>query len=92
MGHGGKRTNAGRKPGVANAVNREAVARAAEGGEMPLDYMLRVMRTTEDADRADRMAIGAAPYCHSKLAQTDVNANLNVDGSVTFTWKPPQES
>lgn len=92
MARGGKRDGSGRKPGVANQANQEARDRAAAGGEMPLDYMLRVMRTTDDGDRADRMAIGAAPYCHSKLAQTDINAKLALDGSITFTWKPPQES
>jgi hypothetical protein len=93
MSHGGKRSGSGRKPGAATRANEEARAKAAEGGEMPLDYMLRVMREAEtDIERRDDMAKAAAPYCHSKLAQTDVNAQLNVDGSITFTWQPPQES
>jgi hypothetical protein len=34
-------------------------------GEMPLEYMLRVMRDrTADQKRRDRMAVLAAPYCH----------------------------
>jgi hypothetical protein len=83
----------GRPKGSPNKKTAEVIAKAAEGGEMPLDYMLRVMRDPQtDVVRKDDMAKSAAPYCHSKLAQTDVNANLNVDGSITFTWQPPQES
>ena len=92
MSHGGKRTNAGRKPGVANRITREAVERAAEGGEMPLDYMLRVMRDpVAEQSRRDDMAKAASPYVHPKLAQIDSNAKVNLDGSVTFTWPKPQE-
>jgi hypothetical protein len=83
----------GRPKGSPNKKTAEQVAAIAASGETPLDYMLRVMRDpTVDHERRDRSANNAAPYCHSKLAQTDVNAQLNVDGSITFTWQPPQES
>lgn len=38
-------------------------------GISPLDYMLSVIRDeTATAERRDRMAIAAAPYCHPKIA------------------------
>jgi hypothetical protein len=93
MAAGGKRPGAGRKVGAIGKKTEELIAAVAATGETPLDYMLRVMRDpTVDHERRDRSANNAAPYCHSKLAQTDVNAQLNVDGSITFTWQPPQES
>jgi hypothetical protein len=37
--------------------------------ELPLEYMLRIMRdpTVEDA-RRDKMAVLAAPFCHPRIA------------------------
>ncbi len=90
MAHGGNRAGAGRKPGAATKVNQEARAKALEGGESPLDYMLRVMRDIgTDAPRRDDMAKAAAPYVHAKLSSVDANVKANVDGSITFTWLPP---
>ena len=72
MARGGKRENAGRPVGAIAAVNREARAKALESGESPLDYMLRVMRDeTSEPERRDRMAQGAAPYVHAKLASLE---------------------
>ena len=83
----------GRQKGTPNKFTAQREAEIAATGETPLDYMLRVMRDpTVDHDRRDRNAAQAAPYCHSKLAQTDINAKLQADGSITFTWQPPQES
>ena len=42
---------------------------AAEAGEALLEYMLRIMRTCDNPDRADRMAIAAAPYLHVKKTE-----------------------
>lgn len=37
---------------------------------MPLDYMLRVIRDPSvDESRRDRLAVAAAPYCHSKMGE-----------------------
>jgi hypothetical protein len=70
---GGKRANAGRKPGTANKSNEEARRKAAETGETPLEYMLRVMRdATVDHDRRDDMAKAAASYVHAKLQSVQV--------------------
>jgi hypothetical protein len=41
---------------------------AKAGGDLPLDYMLRVMRDPNaSARRRDEMARAAAPYLHSRL-------------------------
>ena len=42
-------------------------------GEMPLAYMLRVMRDKEQpSERRDYMAKAAAPYCHPALKAIEV--------------------
>jgi hypothetical protein len=52
--------------------------------------MLRVMREEgEEPSRRDDMAKAAASYVHAKLAAVDATLQANVDGSVTFTWLPP---
>ncbi len=73
-GHGGARLGAGRKPGAIRKATAKAQAKAAEGGILPLDFMLYVMRD-ETAGRAERldMAKAAAPYVHAKLASVEAN-------------------
>ncbi len=68
----------GRQKGTKNkaTIERERFARhvaeqAAASGEAPLDYMLRVMRTSNDAKRRDTMAIAAAPYVHARLSAVE---------------------
>ena len=40
---------------------------AASANMTPLDYMLSIMKDTEEnSDRRDKMAYWAAPYCHGK--------------------------
>lgn len=60
-------------------MNEAARKRAAEGGLMPLDYMLSVLR---DVDRPDdeRMdaAKAAAPYLHAKLAAIEHSGGLEL--------------
>lgn len=53
-------------------MNQAARQQAAEGGIMPLDYMLQILRD-EDRDTAERMdaAKAAAPYVHAKLASVE---------------------
>lgn len=72
MAHGGARNGAGRKRGGANKISREAYERAKDSGELPLDYLLRVMRDpgADDARRID-CAKAAAPYIHPKRAPVD---------------------
>lgn len=76
---GGKRPGAGRKPGTGNRSNEEARRKAAETGETPLEYMLRVMRDpTVEHDRRDKMVVAAAPYVHAKLASVEHKGSLDV--------------
>lgn len=89
MARGGARQGAGRKPGASTAFNEEARAKAAEGGIMPLDYLLSVLRddTKPEETRID-VAKAAAPYVHARL--TSVDANVKADVSGGFAWLPPQ--
>ena len=74
MARGGARPNAGRKPGALNRFNRELLERAMEGGQLPLDYMLEVMRD-QSLDTRLRIdaAKAAAPYVHQKLTAISVD-------------------
>jgi len=57
-----------------------------EGGEMPLDFMLRTMRN-EKVDFAYRcdMAKAAAPYLHPKLAVQEIEHTPR--GPITYIWE-----
>ena len=58
------------KPGrPIGSVNKRTMAYLrTNGGELPLDYMLKVMRDPEmPVDRRDDMAKAAAPFLHAKL-------------------------
>ena len=67
MPRGGKREGGGRPKGSANKLSDIAVMRAAESGEMPLDYMLAIMRNPDMSDNMRFAAAqAAAPYCHSR--------------------------
>lgn len=69
--NGGAGRGQGRKKGIPNKTNRVIREAAAASGELPLDYMLRVMRDPKvNKDRRDEMAKAAAPYLHSKLQTT----------------------
>ncbi len=60
----------------------EIAAKATAEGETPLEYMLRVMRTSNDDRRKDAMAQAAAPYIHPKLASVEHKGDK--DSPVTF--------
>jgi hypothetical protein len=51
------------------SVNKRTLAYLrTNGGDLPLDYMLRVMRDPDASiERKDDMAKAAAPYLHAKL-------------------------
>ena len=58
----------GRKKGSTNKSRIKIIEAAKQSGEMPLDYMLRIMRDeTADVVRRDEMAKSASPYFHSKM-------------------------
>jgi hypothetical protein len=67
-GHGGKRRGSGRPKGAIRRLSEAAIREAQQSGELPLDYMLRIMRDESANDaRRDIMAIAAAPYLHARL-------------------------
>ena len=69
MPRGGKRQGAGRPRGTQNRKTAEMRAEIAVSGELPLDYMLRVMRDPNaEPHRRDAMSKAAAPYVHRPLA------------------------
>jgi hypothetical protein len=79
MNRGGARPGAGRKLGSVNRMTAEAQRSAADGGETPLEYMLRVMRDTMIKDsRRDDMAKAAAAYLHPRLTAVDHSGEPNV--------------
>ncbi len=80
MARGGARPGAGRKPGSKAQATKQALE-AVGAGEMPLEYMLRVMRDhTADEKRRDAMAAAAATYIHPRLS--------SVTGSFTHKYEP----
>ena len=79
---GGKREGAGRKRGSRNRRSVQAYMAAEAGGELPLDYMLNIMRSKSkdiDDERRDRMAIAAAPYLHAKLSNVTMDQDADID-------------
>jgi hypothetical protein len=90
MANGGARPGAGRKPGAATAMNEEARKRALEGGMSPLEYLLGVMRdTNQDAARRLDAAKAAAPYVHARLASAEIKADVSAKIDVGPSWLPP---
>jgi hypothetical protein len=72
-GKGGKRPGAGRPKGAINKVSKAERERYAAEGELPLDYMMRIMRDSRyPKARRDEMAKSAAPYFHAKLSSVEV--------------------
>src|SRR5262245_19898033 len=75
--HGGKRPGAGRPRGAASRANEQVRQEAAETGELPLAYMLRIMRDpSQPIGRRDEMAKAAAPFCHSRLSSVEHSGEI----------------
>jgi len=74
MSHGGARACAGRKRGGINRFSRDLLENAAQSGQLPVDYMLEVMRD-QSLDTRLRIdaAKAAAPYVHQKLSAISVD-------------------
>ena len=74
MSHGGARAGAGRKPGTINRFSKDLLDKAAQSGQLPVDYMLEVMRD-QSLDTRLRIdaAKAAAPYVHQKLSAISVD-------------------
>ena len=76
-GHGGKRPGAGRPTGAASRANEQVRQEAAATGELPLAYMLRIMRDpSQPVGRRDEMAKVAAPFCHSRLSSVEHSGEI----------------
>lgn len=84
---GGTRPGSGRPKGAINRATQEAKAKAKETGELPLDFMLRIMRDdgAEMTQRLD-MAKAAAPYIHAKLSAIEVSNPEGESFRHEFTW------
>ena len=77
MPRGGARPGAGRKPGAAARKTREAADLLAAEGLTPLEYMVGLMRGTQEFDEVKfEAAKAAAPYIHPRLAATQVTASI----------------
>ena len=78
--HGGTRNGAGRPKGARNQRTLAMLEAAASGGEMPIPYMLRVMRDENAPDRRrDDMAKAAAAYLHCKLSSIEEEDEGNTE-------------
>jgi hypothetical protein len=78
MARGGKRENAGRKPGVPNTKTQEVIAAVEASGLTPLDYMLNLLRDElTPTDRRDWAAEEAAPYVHARLASIEAKHDVS---------------
>lgn len=89
----------GRPKGVKNRATIEREVRAAqgvkaavEGGDLPLDVMLKRMRgDSEITDNQFQAAIAAAPYVHPRLAAVESKVTAEVAMSAPVD-APPQET
>lgn len=69
----------GRKPGSRNRLNELTRKKAENGGILPLDYMLEVMRDKNASpERRDDMAKAAGPYCSPKLTAIEHSGNVRM--------------
>jgi hypothetical protein len=68
----------GRQKGAPNRTTSEMRRAIAESGEMPVEYMVRVMRDENaDPSRRDHMARAAASYLHPRLSVADQTFETN---------------
>ena len=82
MASGGRRNGAGRPKGAPNMRTRAMFEEAAAGGEMPIAYMLHVMRDEEAPDlRRDAMAKAAAAYLYPRIAALREDTEEDVEAT-----------
>ena len=83
----GKKTG-GRKKGSRNKRLVAEERAIAAGGELPLDYMLRIMRDPDtEPPRRDDMAKAAAKFVHPALATTDASVQHTGRVKIEVGWK-----
>jgi hypothetical protein len=68
----------GRQKGVRNKATAAKAAAIAESGLTPLDYLLDVMRNSEDQFQRMYAAKAAAPYVHPRLASLEAKVDASV--------------
>jgi Family of unknown function (DUF5681) len=84
----------GRPRGSLNKRTRALIEAAEAGGEMPLDFLLRLMRDPrEPKSKRLEAAKAAAPFCHPKLnaidaTLTDIKEKPKVSIEVSFVDPP----
>lgn len=89
MPRGGYRVGAGRPKGAVAKITEEAVAKAKAGGELPHQFLLRVMRGEDiDGERPSLQmriaaAMSAAPYFAPKLAVMEAQLETTVKAVVS---------
>jgi hypothetical protein len=66
------RKTGGRTKGTRNKRTEATVSNAEASGLMPLDFMLDMLRNSEDDADRKWAAKEAAPYLHARLASVDV--------------------
>ncbi len=76
----------GRQKGTPNKRTARDKAEMKASGEMPLDYMLRIMRDPKaEPSRRDDMAKAAARFCHAALSTLSVGGPEG--GPIEIAWK-----
>jgi len=74
----------GRPKGSRNKRTQAVLEAAQNGGELPLDYMLGVMRDPNaSAKRRDEMAKAAAPFLHARLASIEQRGSVDMPPVLT---------
>lgn len=92
MPKGGFQPGGGRPKGSKSSAVLEAIEKAKTSGELPLEYMLRVMRDkTVDHKRRDYMASAAAPFLHPKLSNVEVGQDADKPFKMVIEWSKPKE-
>lgn len=89
MSRGGKRPGAGRPKGAVAKMSAAAVAQARATGELPHEFLLRVVRGERIDDQAPTLeqriaaAVSVAPYFAPKLAAIEQRVETNVRAVVS---------
>ena len=97
MSHGGKRPGAGRPKGAVAKLTATAVARAKSTGELPHEFLLRVVRGESIDDQVPTLeqriaaAVSVAPYFAPKLAAIEQRIETNVKAVVSSTPMTTEE-
>ena len=89
MARGGYRVGAGRPKGAVAKITEEAVAKAKEGGELPHQFLLRIVRGDSVGGEVPSIqmriaaAVAAAPYFAPKLAAIEQQIETTVRAVVS---------